>query len=71
MISEYGLGLLPVGSIPRRNETIIGARSEIRRTHGLLPHEIAAIEVLVLCLVTDAMSGHLLEVNSCGVRYGD
>ncbi|RNL72238.1 hypothetical protein [Streptomyces sp. I6] len=65
------MGLFPLGGIPRRDETIIGAHGEIRGTHGLLPHEISAIEVLVLCLVTDAMSGHLLEVNSCGVRYGE
>ncbi|CAL9464950.1 hypothetical protein SUDANB13_02694 [Streptomyces sp. enrichment culture] len=71
MISEYGLGLLPIGGIPRRDETIISAHGEIRRAHGLLPYEIAAIEVLAFCLVTDAMSGHLLEVNSCGVRYGE
>ena len=62
--------MFPVGGIPRRDEMIIGADGEIRRAHGLLPHEIAAIEVLALCLVAHTMGGHMLEVTYWGVRYG-
>ncbi|MFB7010272.1 MULTISPECIES: hypothetical protein [unclassified Streptomyces] len=61
--------MFPAGGVPRRDEAIIGAYGELRRMHRLLPHEIAAIKMLALCLVADAVGRHLLQVNSWGLRY--
>ncbi|MER6047720.1 hypothetical protein K2224_37690 (plasmid) [Streptomyces sp. BHT-5-2] len=56
--------MLPTFNVSRHDEKLIATCGEVRWLHRQLPHKIAAVEVLVLCLERSGMWGHVLHVSA-------